>query len=225
MSTATARHRPQHLGPGPHLLARRRSTCRCSPRSRCSSACSASAASATRASPTPQVFLNLLRRQRVPDRARGRDDLRDPHRRASTCRSARSWRCPRWSRPRTLRGRAGRRASRWSRCCSSAPLLGLLMGLLIHYFDIQPFIATLAGHVPGPRALLPDQRRVDPDPRRHVHRASRSATITLPGGYYIDLGRAAAPLAVVAVAAYVLHRDPLRPHGLRDRRQRELGAC
>ena len=31
--------------------------------------------------------------------------------------------------------------------------LGLLMGLVIHYFDIQPFIATLAGHVPGPRSV------------------------------------------------------------------------
>ena len=28
---------------------------------------------------------------------------------------------------------------------ATGTLLGLLMGLLIHYFDIQPFIATLAG--------------------------------------------------------------------------------
>ena len=50
------RHRPHRvdLGPGPDLPPAQRATCRSSPRPRCSSASSASAACATTASPTPR---------------------------------------------------------------------------------------------------------------------------------------------------------------------------
>jgi simple sugar transport system permease protein len=41
--------------------------------------------------------------------------------------------------------RAGRRTSSMAAVLATGTLLGLLMGLLIHYFDIQPFIATLRG--------------------------------------------------------------------------------
>ena len=33
----------------------------------------------------------------------------------------------------------------WPRCSLTGTVLGTAMGMLIHYFDIQPFIATLAG--------------------------------------------------------------------------------
>ena len=37
----------------------------------------------------------------------------------------------------------GRRRSR--SCSSAARLIGLLIGVLVQYFDVQPFIASLAG--------------------------------------------------------------------------------
>ena len=84
-------------------------------------------------------------------------------------------------------------------------MLGLLMGLVIHHFEIQPFIVDPRRHVPRPRPLLRDQRRVDPDQGRR-----RSA----PSPRHASRCRAASPsrwtaswpLVVVAVAAWVLHR-------------------
>jgi ribose/xylose/arabinose/galactoside ABC-type transport system permease subunit len=82
--------------------------------------------------------------------------------------------------------------------------IGLLMGLVIHYFDIQPFIATLAGMflARGLCYLI----SVESIPIRDdffFDVASRQ--ISLPGGYYTT------PVVVVAlltvgVAAWVLHR-------------------
>ena len=82
--------------------------------------------------------------------------------------------------------------------------LGLLMGLAIHYFDVQPFIATLAGlfFARGLCFLLAGR----PLP---IHNKSFSgfaeASISLPGGYYTTWAVVIA-LLIVAVAAWVLHR-------------------
>ena len=107
------------------------------------------------------------------------------------------------------------------RCCSSAPLLGLLMGLVIHYFDIQPFIATLAGMflARGLCYLI----SVESIPiRDETFISIASSQISLP---------ATTTSRWTAVARRWRGRrrgvraapDPLRPHGLRHRWQRELG--
>jgi len=85
--------------------------------------------------------------------------------------------------------------------------LGLLMGLAIHYFDVQPFIATLAGlfFARGLCFLLAGR----PLPiRNQAFSRFAEATITLPGGYYTTYAVVLA-LIVVAVAAWVLHRTRL----------------
>jgi ribose/xylose/arabinose/galactoside ABC-type transport system permease subunit len=82
--------------------------------------------------------------------------------------------------------------------------MGLLMGLAIHYFDVQPFIATLAGlfFARGLCFLLAGR----PLP---IHNGPftrfAAATITLPGGYYTTYAVVLA-LLVVVVSAWVLHR-------------------
>ena len=84
----------------------------------------------------------------------------------------------------------------------SGTLLGTAMGLLIHYFDIQPFIATLAGMflARGLCYLI----SVDSIPiKDETFKAIAFGTITLPGGYYLGW-TAVFALVVVAVAAYVL---------------------
>lgn len=81
-------------------------------------------------------------------------------------------------------------------------LLGTAMGLLIHYFDIQPFIATLAGMflARGLCYLI----SVDSIPiKDETFSAIAFGSITLPGGYYLGW-TAVFALVVVAVAAYVL---------------------
>ncbi|QCW52360.2 sugar ABC transporter permease YjfF [Nocardioides dongxiaopingii] len=82
--------------------------------------------------------------------------------------------------------------------------LGIAMGLLIHYFDIQPFIATLAGMflARGLCYLI----SVDSIPiADETFQSWAFSTTTLPGGYY--LGRTAiVAVATVAVAAFVLAR-------------------
>lgn len=83
-------------------------------------------------------------------------------------------------------------------------LLGLLMGLLIHYFDIQPFIATLAGLflARGLTYLI----SVESIPIRDDTFAELGfRSVTLPGGYYLGWTSIMA-LVVVAVAAWVLAR-------------------
>ncbi|MER7609820.1 galactofuranose ABC transporter, permease protein YjfF [Nocardioides sp. NPDC023903] len=84
----------------------------------------------------------------------------------------------------------------------SGTLLGTAMGLLIHYFDIQPFIATLAGMflARGLCYLI----SVDSIPiKDETFKAIAFGTITLPGGYYLGW-TAVFALVIVAVAAYVL---------------------
>jgi len=82
--------------------------------------------------------------------------------------------------------------------------LGLLMGLVIHYFDIQPFIATLAGMflARGLCFLI----SIESIPIRNKTFFNLSAAqISLPGGLYTTPTVVIA-LVVVVVAAYVLHR-------------------
>ena len=151
----------------------------------------------------PQVVLSLLDRQRVPDRARRRHDLRDPHRRhrpvgrlgGGAVHDDRREDPARW---------AGRRTSSMAAVLLTGTLLGLLMGLLIHYFDIQPFIATLAGMFLARGPDLPDQRRVDLDQRPDLHQPGVQARSPV-GDYYLRW-TAIIALVVVAIAAYVLAR-------------------
>ena len=83
-------------------------------------------------------------------------------------------------------------------------VLGTLMGLLIHYFDIQPFIATLAGMflARGLCYLISVEAIAITD---DTFSRIAFATINLPGGYYTTWTVVVA-LASVAVAAYVLAR-------------------
>lgn len=81
--------------------------------------------------------------------------------------------------------------------------LGLLMGLLIHYFDIQPFIATLAGLflARGITYLISVESISIKDPT-FTELAFRTVSF---GDYYIRW-TALIALLTVAVAAYVLAR-------------------
>ncbi|MFC5729474.1 MULTISPECIES: galactofuranose ABC transporter, permease protein YjfF [Nocardioides] len=85
-----------------------------------------------------------------------------------------------------------------------ATLLGTLMGLLIHYFEIQPFIATLAGlFLARGLTYLISVESIPITDQTFSELAFR--TITLPGGYYTTWTVVIA-VATVAVAAYVLAR-------------------
>jgi ribose/xylose/arabinose/galactoside ABC-type transport system permease subunit len=82
-------------------------------------------------------------------------------------------------------------------------LLGLLMGLVIHYFDIQPFIATLAGMflARGLCYLI----SVESIPiKNDSFKSFAMGSVTLPGGYFVTPGVLVA-LVVLAIAAWVLH--------------------
>ncbi len=82
--------------------------------------------------------------------------------------------------------------------------LGLLMGLVIHYFDIQPFIATLAGMflARGLCYLI----SIESIPiRNNTFYDLAAAQISLPGGLNTTPVSILA-VAFVAVAAWVLHR-------------------
>jgi simple sugar transport system permease protein len=82
--------------------------------------------------------------------------------------------------------------------------LGLLMGLVIHYFDIQPFIATLAGmFLARGLCYLISIESIPIRDRTCFDLASKQ--ISLPGGLYTTPTVLVA-LVVVAVAAFVLHR-------------------
>jgi galactofuranose transport system permease protein len=83
-------------------------------------------------------------------------------------------------------------------------LLGTLMGLLVHYLDIEPFIATLAGlFLARGLTYLISNDSIPIDDETFVDLAF--ASITLPGGYYTTWTVVIA-LATVVVAAYVLAR-------------------
>lgn len=82
-------------------------------------------------------------------------------------------------------------------------LMGLLMGVLIHYFDIQPFIATLAGLflARGLTFLISAESISISDDT-----VSELAFTTVDLGDYYLRGTSIVALVVVAVAAYVLAR-------------------
>ena len=83
-------------------------------------------------------------------------------------------------------------------------LLGLLQGLVIYYFDVQPFIATLAGmflarglcYLLAPRSIPIENS---------TFKNFATASVDLPGGYYVTRAAVIA-LVVVGVAMWVLHR-------------------
>ncbi|RHW27294.1 sugar ABC transporter permease YjfF [Nocardioides immobilis] len=83
-------------------------------------------------------------------------------------------------------------------------LLGTLMGVLVHYLDIEPFIATLAGlFLARGLTYLISKNSIPITDETFVELAF--ASITLPGGYYTTWTVVIA-LATVVVAAYVLAR-------------------
>jgi galactofuranose transport system permease protein len=82
-------------------------------------------------------------------------------------------------------------------------VFGLAMGLVIHHFQIQPFIVTLAGMflARGLCFLISvESVSIDDD----VFQTLASGVIELPGGVVISYSAVIA-VAVLAVAAYVLH--------------------
>jgi len=82
-------------------------------------------------------------------------------------------------------------------------VLGLLMGLVIHYFDVQPFIVTLAGMflARGLCFLISVESVSITDTS---FRDFATGTIVLPGDVTVTYSVLVA-LAVVAAAVYVLH--------------------
>ncbi|GGT77662.1 galactofuranose ABC transporter, permease protein YjfF [Streptomyces lateritius] len=81
--------------------------------------------------------------------------------------------------------------------------LGLLMGLVIHHFDVQPFIVTLAGMflARGLCFLISVESVSITDTS---FRTFATGTLALPGGVTLTYSVLVA-LAVVAAALYVLH--------------------
>ncbi|SFD72072.1 galactofuranose ABC transporter, permease protein YjfF [Streptomyces aidingensis] len=86
---------------------------------------------------------------------------------------------------------------------ASGSTLGLLMGLVIHYFGVQPFIVTLAGMflARGLCFLISVESVSIQDP---VFRDLATSTISLPGDIVVTWSVVIA-LLTVAVAVYVLH--------------------
>lgn len=86
---------------------------------------------------------------------------------------------------------------------ATGTLLGLLMGLLIHYFDIQPFIATLAGlFLARGLTYLISVESISISDGTFTQLAFKTVYI---GDYYIRW-TAIVALVAVAVATYVLAR-------------------
>jgi simple sugar transport system permease protein len=85
----------------------------------------------------------------------------------------------------------------------SGTLLGTLMGLVIHYFDVQPFIATLAGMflARGLCYLISVESIPIRDPG--LTRFAQGS-VPLPGGYHVTPSVVVA-LVVFAIGAWVLH--------------------
>ena len=100
---------------------------------------------------------------------------------------------------------------------------GALVGLIIDFCDIQPFIVTLAGLflLRGGCFMI----NLDSVPIRHdfVHDFA-GASIPLPGGG--DL-HSSAIVMLVALGGRHRHRPfhPLRRQRLRDRRRQDLGGA
>ena len=79
------------------------------------------------------------------------------------------------------RSTAGRRCVVVRRsCCSSAPCSGSRWAAIIHYFEIQPFIVTLAGMFLARGLCYVISDRLDPDHRPDVL-AHRQHAMPLPG--------------------------------------------
>jgi simple sugar transport system permease protein len=86
---------------------------------------------------------------------------------------------------------------------ATGTLLGLLMGLLIHYFDIQPFIATLAGlFLARGLTYLISVESISINDETFTELAFKTVYI---GDYYIRW-TAIIALVLVAIATYVLAR-------------------
>ncbi|MEU0096717.1 galactofuranose ABC transporter, permease protein YjfF [Kribbella sp. NPDC006257] len=85
----------------------------------------------------------------------------------------------------------------------SGTLLGTLMGLVIHYFDVQPFIATLAGMflARGLCYLISVESIPIRDPG--LTRFAQGS-VPLPGGYHVTPSVLVA-LVIFAIGAWVLH--------------------
>ena len=98
-----------------------------------------------------------------------------------------------------------------------------LIGVLVQYFDVQPFIASLAGlFLARGLAFVVSLESI---------RVETSSVLSLQttrfrfgGGWYITPTGIIA-LLVVAIGALVLRLHPVRPHGLRHRRQRAVRAA
>ncbi|MDQ4055711.1 MAG: sugar ABC transporter permease YjfF [Actinomycetota bacterium] len=86
---------------------------------------------------------------------------------------------------------------------ATGTLLGLLMGLLIHYFDIQPFVATLAGlFLARGLTYLISVESISINDDTFTQLAFKTVSI---GDYYIRW-TAIVALVAVAIATYVLAR-------------------
>jgi ribose/xylose/arabinose/galactoside ABC-type transport system permease subunit len=98
----------------------------------------------------------------------------------------------------------------WSPAAATAAVLltgttlGLLMGLVIHYFDVQPFIATLAGMFLA-RGLC-YMISVESIPIRDETFFSFATSQISLGGDLYTTPTVVVALSVVVVAAWVLHR-------------------
>jgi len=106
---------------------------------------------------------------------------------------------------------------------AAGALGGLAMGCVIHYFQIQPFIVTLAGLFlfRGLCLVISKESISINDPL--LSRLSLTQ-VPLPGGTFLSLGAIVALVVlVVAVVRAALH--PLWPAGVRDRRQRAVGSA
>ncbi|WP_330241769.1 galactofuranose ABC transporter, permease protein YjfF [Streptomyces sp. NBC_00525] len=86
---------------------------------------------------------------------------------------------------------------------AAGTVLGLLMGLVIHYFDVQPFIVTLAGmFLARGLCFLISVESVSID--NTAFRDFATGTFVLPGDVTVTYSVVVA-LVVVAAGAYVLH--------------------
>ena len=102
---------------------------------------------------------------------------------------------------------AARRWS-WSSCCSIGARLGLAMGCVIHFFEIQPFIVTLAGMflARGLCYVISTESIPITDP---LFTAVAQGTVPLPGDTFVSPCRRRRCWSSWS-AAYVLHAHPVR---------------
>ena len=99
------------------------------------------------------------------------------------------------------------------------------MGCVIHYFEIQPFIVTLAGMFLARGLCYVISIESIPITRPAVHARSPRRTVALPGETFVSPSVRHRAGRGRRSALYVLHSHPPRPQRLRDRRQRAVGAA